>query len=252
MTDLVVLTGPTGCLGRAILKRLLSRFLVVGVSRSATQARKCLKVNESSSYYPLDRDFTRDSAEDVADAINQIISGKRARLVGLVNNAFSSYPDSPLAIDENSLSRNAEGLFGYHVRLSLLLSDVMDPPASIVNITSMYGKVSPRPSLYEAESCVNPLLYGCMKAALMQSSRYLSSYLGPKGIRVNSVSYGPFPSDSILVDNPSLILNLAAQTHLGRVGRPDEASGIIEFLLSDSSTYITGADISVDGGWTAW
>ena len=116
----------------------------------------------------------------------------------------------------------------------------------------MYGKVAPNPSLYESLDNVNPLLYGAMKAALIQASRYLSTQMARKGIRVNSVSFGAFPSEEVRLKMPKFIKLLSKQTHLGRIGKPEEASGIINFLLSNESSYITGADIPVDGGWTAW
>ena len=123
---------------------------------------------------------------------------------------------------------------------------------SIVNITSMYGKVSPKPDMYTKLDLVNPLLYGSYKASLIQASKYLSSMLAPNGIRVNSVSYGPFPSCQVQGTQPLFVNKLAAQTHLNRVGQLSDVAGVIKFLLSDASSYITGTDISVDGGWTAW
>ena len=116
----------------------------------------------------------------------------------------------------------------------------------------MYGKVAPNPANYTNDVNVNALLYGSMKAALIQASKWMSASLGDNGIRVNSVSFGPFPQENIQQSNPIFIENLSKQTHLKRIGKPQEASGIILFLLSDDSSYITGADISVDGGWTAW
>ena len=123
---------------------------------------------------------------------------------------------------------------------------------SIVNIASMYGRVSPRHNLYSSPGSVNPILYGAFKAGLIQASRYLSSLLAPDNVRVNSVSFGPFPSDSMHSMSQDFIERLGEQTHLRRIGKPNEAAGIVAFLLSQDSSYVTGADIPVDGGWTAW
>ena len=112
------------------------------------------------------------------------------------------------------------------------MANLMLKGGSIINITSMYGKVSPNPSNYEDFESINPLLYGAMKAALIQATKYLSSILGPKSIRVNSVSYGPFPSTQVIEENPKFVNNLAINTHLKRVGNSKEATGVIEFLLS--------------------
>lgn len=252
MKKIVVLTGPTGHLGSAMLTCLLSGFCVIGISRQASLMSKILPNECSLKYMPLDFDFRIDSAESVAAAVAELILCNNGELVGIVNNAFFSYPSSSLAIDKISVADCAEGLFGYWVRLSLLMSDHMTTSASIVNISSMYAHVSPQPSIYQSGSSINPLIYGSMKAALIQASRYLSSQLGPRGIRVNSVSFGPFPSQSVQVNDPEFISRLASRTHLCRIGKPEEAGAVVKFLVSSDSSYITGADIAVDGGWTAW
>ena len=151
-----------------------------------------------------------------------------------------------------SCAKSTEGLFAYHIRLSIMLKPLFTTPSSIINISSMYGKVSPDPSIYDKNNHMNPLLYGSFKAALIQSSKYLSSIFGPSDIRVNSVSYGPFPSENVKNNNPDFITELTKRTHLKRIGNSKESVGVIKFLLSDESSYITGTDIAVDGGWTAW
>ena len=172
----------------------------------------------------------------------------------MVNNAFTSYPASSLTIDKQSVKDSAEGLLGLQIRIAIEFANLIkkDDLGSIVNITSIYGKVSPRPSMYETFEEINPILYGSLKAGLIQSTRYLSMVLAPRGIRVNSVSFGVFPSEEVQNNKPDFIKRLAANTHLKRIGNASEAAGVIEFLLSKSSSYITGADIPVDGGWTSW
>ena len=88
------------------------------------------------------------------------------------------------------------GLFGFHVNLTLeiMKRGLFSDSSSVINVSSMYAKVAPDPRMYLPDIPANPLLYGAMKAALSQSSRYLSAIMGCKGIRVNSVSYGPFPN----------------------------------------------------------
>ena len=81
---------------------------------------------------------------------------------------------------------------------------------------------------------------------------FLSTIFAKSNIRVNSVSYGPFPSNKVKEENPYFIAELEKKTHLKRVGYPSESVGIIKFLLSSESSFITGADIPVDGGWTSW
>jgi NAD(P)-dependent dehydrogenase (short-subunit alcohol dehydrogenase family) len=123
--------------------------------------------------------------------------------------------------------------------------------ASVINVASMYGIVSPDPRVYE-DSPANPSFYGAAKAGLIQLTRHLAAELGPEKIRVNAVSPGPFPSPASQKNFPKLMQNLERKLPLGRLGRPEELVGAVTFLASDASSYVTGANLPVDGGWTAW
>ena len=122
---------------------------------------------------------------------------------------------------------------------------------SIVNFCSMYGLVSPDFGIYEeGSSARNPPCYGSAKAGVQQLTKYAASDLAKYGIRVNCVSPGPFPRPSNQVND--FAEKLAKKTMLGRIGVNDEIAGAVALLCSDASTYMTGTNIVVDGGWTAW
>ena len=253
--DTIVLTGPTGHLGIQILKKLILSYNVIGLSRSASKLISLFQNSHSKgTYIPLDIDLRQEESSKIILQIEEKLIELKSRPRGLVNNAFTDYPASYLSIDKQSVKDSAESLFGLQIRLAIEFAHLIknDDVASIVNVSSIYGKVSPRPSMYETSEEMNPILYGSMKAALIQSTKYLSMLLAPRGIRVNSVSFGAFPSEEVQKSKPEFIKRLASNTHFKRIGFAPEAAGIIEFLLSESSSYITGADIPVDGGWTSW
>ena len=125
--------------------------------------------------------------------------------------------------------------------------------ASIINVSSMYGKVSPAHSVYpQAGIARSPLFYGAAKGGLDQMTRWLAVEFGPRRIRVNTLSPGPFPQRDLPERNPEFIALLAQRTPLGRIGRRDEVKGPLVFLASPAASYVTGSDLAVDGGWTAW
>lgn len=127
-----------------------------------------------------------------------------------------------------------------------------DGQASVVNIASMYGLVSPDARVYDTAKGANPPFYGAAKAALIQWTRYAACEFGSEGIRVNSISPGPFPSQGVRESNAKFVSRLAQRVPLGRVGRAGEIAGPVLFLASDASSYVNGTNLVVDGGWTAW
>jgi len=122
---------------------------------------------------------------------------------------------------------------------------------NIINIASMYGIVSPDPGIYGTSGQNSPPMYGSGKAAVLQLTRYCAANLAEKNIRVNSISPGPFPNPKGNV-NEDFMKKLNTKTMIGRTGRPEELAGALILLASEASSYMTGSNIVVDGGWTAW
>ncbi|NLZ69968.1 MAG: SDR family oxidoreductase [Clostridiaceae bacterium] len=120
----------------------------------------------------------------------------------------------------------------------------------IVNIASMYGMVAPDHSIYGDTGANSPVTYGAGKAGVIQLTKYSASYLAKDNIRVNSITPGPFPKVS--ATDPDFLKILQGKTMLGRTGSPEELAGPLLLLCSDASSFMTGANIVVDGGWTAW
>ena len=124
---------------------------------------------------------------------------------------------------------------------------------SIVNISSIYGKVSPRQKIYDhidtpTGSYKKPVAYSVSKSALTNLTKYLATYWGEFGIRVNNVVLGGILHEQ----DKNFIEKYSENVPLGRMASVEECTLPILFLLSDDSSYITGSDLVVDGGWTSW
>jgi NAD(P)-dependent dehydrogenase (short-subunit alcohol dehydrogenase family) len=119
--------------------------------------------------------------------------------------------------------------------------------ASIINIASIYGHLGPDWRLYEGIEMGNPAAYSSSKGALIQFTKWLSTTLAPD-VRANTVCPG-----GVLRNQPKeFISRYQSKTPLGRMANEDDLRGVIGYLASDLSAYVTGQSISVDGGWSAW
>ncbi|CAG5002396.1 Dihydroanticapsin 7-dehydrogenase [Dyadobacter sp. CECT 9275] len=123
---------------------------------------------------------------------------------------------------------------------------------SIVLFSSMYGTVSPYPEVYQEPMNKNPLEYGIGKAGITQMTRYLAVHWGKSNVRCNCISPGPFPNPEVQKTHGAFVERLAGKSPLGRIGQAEEIAGSVAFLLSGISSYITGHNLAVDGGWTCW
>ncbi len=193
-------------------------------------------------------------AHDVAAIRN--FFGRLKRLDVLVNNIGFMQAKSlaELAPQDFAATYNATVTTAFEsVRASLpalKAAVAASGDASVINVSSMYGRVAPDGRLYDRREQQSPFHYGPAKAALEQLTRHLAAELGPEKIRVNALVPGAFPKPGKMP--PGLEPRLAARTMLGRTGGTSEIAGPLLFLATPASTYVTGSSLVVDGGWTAW
>lgn len=169
----------------------------------------------------------------------------------LVNNGFYSAAKHSPSTRQTAFSLQMDAFLTGTAELSQACLPYLEDSnqAAIINIASMYGIVSPRPSLYEQHpEFTSPLAYNAAKAGLIQLTRYWASFWAAKGIRVNAISPGPFPRPEVQKQE-TFIQKLNEQAPLGRIGQPSELQGALLLLASGAGSYITGANLVVDGGW---
>ncbi len=119
---------------------------------------------------------------------------------------------------------------------------------SIINFTSTYGVVSSNPALYTGNSLGNPLAYSASKGGVITLTKYLGTYWAKKGVRVNGVA----PHGVWNNHEEGFVTRFSAMSPMNRLSKADEVTGAIIYLASDASSYVTGSNLLVEGGWTAW
>jgi NAD(P)-dependent dehydrogenase (short-subunit alcohol dehydrogenase family) len=247
-------SGAAGHLGREMVHALCEAGAHVILN-----GRNDEKLKEAEDQLRKNGFSVERAAFDVSDfaAVRQFF-GRLARLDVLVNNAISMTPTSFARLDpadfEKTYASSVTATFEAvrAARPALLKAVEAEGDASVVNISSMYGTVSPDPRIYSSPDRASPFHYGPAKAALVQLTRHLAAELGPERIRVNALTPGSFPRDEVATNDPEFAGRLAQKTMLGRTGRANEIRGPLLFLASKASSYVTGTALAVDGGWTAW
>ena len=117
---------------------------------------------------------------------------------------------------------------------------------SIINISSIYGSLAPDFTIYKGTNMTMPAAYSAIKGGINNFTKYLASYYGSKGIRVNSISPGG------ILDNQdkTFVRHYEEKVPLQRMGKPEDIAPSVSFLLSDDASYITGHNLLIDGGWS--
>jgi gluconate 5-dehydrogenase len=156
----------------------------------------------------------------------------------------------PVEVFESALHNN---VVAYYCMVKMCLPHMRKVGAgSVINVASMYGMISPHFDIYRDSDYFSPVHYHATKGGVLQITRYLAGYFGRENIRVNAISPGPFPKPQIMDDAPWFKEELSKQNPMDRVGDPHELKGAVVFLASRASSYVTGHNLVVDGGWTIW
>lgn len=242
---IICITGGYGYLGKAITDSLCAhegKVYVLGRDRNKFEQQ----INSDFEYCDVSK------SESIAEALKKIHE-KEGRIDVLINNAFYLTGQSPENMTDEEWNNGVEGTLGsvFKCIREVLPFMIKQQKGKIINVSSMYGLVAPDFHVYDDfPEFLNPPHYGVAKAGVLQLTRYYASYLGKRGITVNTVTPGPFPSPEVQ-ESQEFITQLAEKTCLGRVGAPEEIAGVFVFLASDASNFITGQNFIVDGGWTA-
>jgi gluconate 5-dehydrogenase len=250
----VILTGGCGNLGRIMSEGLLEFGATVFIADIDDHLPESVVGRANLIHCDLtDTASIRDMFLKVADTggsvdvlINNAAYGGGAGGIKMASTRMEDF-------DDGAWSFGVDGTVGVTfrcIRESIPFFE-QNGKGAIVNIASMYGMVAPDHSIYGDTGSNNPVTYGVGKAGVIQLTKYAASYLADKKIRVNAITPGPFPLITPSMDK-AFLSKLRLKTMMGRTGDAHELIGPLVLLCSDASSFMTGANIVVDGGWTAW
>jgi len=256
-----VVTGAAGLLGRQHCRVLADAGAVVAASDLDIERAERLAADLGDGAFASPMDVADPaSVEHCRDAV----LAQTGRIDILINNAAindkvedpqtvletSRFENYPLAMWRRSLEVNVTGVF---ICSQVIGSHMAEAGSgSIINIASTYGIVAPNQSLYRSpdgeQSFFKSAAYPTTKGAVLAFTRFLAAYWGHAGVRVNAVSPGGVQD----AEPNSFSEEYARRTPLGRMASADDYHGALLFLASDASSYMTGANLVVDGGFTIW
>jgi NAD(P)-dependent dehydrogenase (short-subunit alcohol dehydrogenase family) len=253
-----LVTGGAGHLGAAMSAALAEaggHVCILGRTRATLAGLAQRLTDRGLSAEGIASDVTME--EDIKSLVADL-KRRHGRLDVLVNNAHAGRAGVMTDSKASDYANAIEIAVGAAAELVNAAGELLrnavrtNGDASVINISSMYGMVSPDPRVYGQSGMNNPPHYGAAKAALLQYTRYAAVHLAPQGIRVNAISPGPFPPEAVQQRDPTFAAALTQKVPMGRLGKPEDLGGAVVFLASSASRFVTGANLPVDGGWTAW
>ena len=243
-----IVTGGYGHLGASI-----TSALAASGARVIVAARSQQKFNLAFSKRP-NIDFVCmdiSSTESINSAYAYIIE-RYHKIDLLVNNAFYCKVDDPEDLLEGAWAHGIEGVLNsvFKCTREVIVHMLKQGAGNVINVSSVYGMQPPDFRIYkDYPKFFNPANYGTAKAAIIHMTKYYAAYYAKDGIRINSISPGAFPSESVQREKKFIDI-LENEIPLGRIGQPEDLKGLVVFLAGEASKYITGQNIVIDGGWS--
>lgn len=247
-----LVTGGTGHLGTAMCHALAEAgACVVVASREQTRAdaaAAALPAGADRCHFGVQLDQLSEASINTGFDAAVAAAGQ---VDILVNNGQQGHPLDLTNVTAETFSKDLQNATGYFLLARRLRDHVNERASSgsIVMIGSMYGVVGSYPDAYQDICAASPVQYHTLKGGIIHMTRHLAVYWARDNVRVNCLSPGPFPSQKAPQE---MVERLKQKSPMGRMGQPHELSGALLLLVSDAGSYITGQNLLVDGGWTAW
>lgn len=255
-----ILTGSAGRLGTQfanILSEAGANLVLIDIDE---KKNKQLEKSIQKKFHTKTMTFNVDiSNKSSLESVKKNILKKFNKIDILINNAFFNpsinqtsktinFETFPLDLWNKVIGVNLTGVFLCCQEFGTIMAK--QKSGSIVNISSIYGLVGADQRIYGKSKLNSQVSYSATKGSIVNITRYLASYWHRKNVRVNTLTLGGVIDKSYM--KKSFIKNYSDKTILGRMAEKDDYNGSLLFLASDASSYMTGANLVIDGGWTAW
>ena len=252
----VIITGAAGNLGSQYAEGLsqVGANVVLGDLDYLECKQISLKLKKKYDVDPLPLKLDLTKKLSISNLVTKTIK-KYSKIDVLINNAAyqgnnnirkTSFEELSLRNWNKAIAVNLTGIFLICQQVGKIMKK--QRTGNIINISSIYGLVAPDQRIYGNSGQNAGSFYSATKSAVINLTRYLASYWANTGIRVNTLSPGGVKRNQ----TKSFIKNYSKKTMLGRMAKQDEYLGAMIFLASDASSYMTGSNLIIDGGWTAW
>jgi len=242
----VVVAGGAGLIGTTLSAGLADQGADVVVADAAPERGRQVAADAGGRF--VETDVTDEAS---VESLFESVLAEEGSLDGLVNCSYPRnenygrrYEDVTYADWRENVDLHLNSYFLLAHRASLVMRE--QGHGSIVSFGSTYGVQAPDFSVYDGTEMTSPVEYAAIKGGVLNLTRYMASYLGSDGVRVNTVSPGGVFDDQ----HPTFVAEYERRTPLGRMARPEDFVGPVVFLLADAAAYVTGHDLRVDGGWT--
>jgi len=250
----ILLTGALGLLGKAFARACAlagANLVLLDIRQNEGEvfAKSLAEETKNDDIVFAHCDITR--KDEIQQAVALTLS-RFGSLDALVNNAYPRNKNYGKPFEEIAYEDFCENLnmhLGGYVLMTQQVLPVMKKQGAgnIIFMSSIYGFCAPRFEVYEATKMTMPIEYAAIKGALLNLTKYVAALAGKNGIRVNALSPGGILNDQ----DPAFVKAYSSHVPLGtRMANPDDITGALLFLLSDASSYVTGQNIVVDGGWS--
>lgn len=247
-----LITGGSGYLGQSLSRALAEAGASVVVASRDLETAKRVAAQLPSPHGAAHHAVVLNQLDEIS--LNQGFDDAVSAAGGvdiLINNGQQGHALDLTSVTAEAFNRDLQNATGYFLLARRLRDHVVSrsAPGVIVMVGSMYGVVGSYPDAYDGVCTASPVQYHALKGGIVHMTRHLAVYWARDQVRVNCLSPGPFPSEKAPQE---MVERLKTKSPMKRMGVPYELKGPLLLLTSDAGSYVTGQNLLVDGGWTAW